>query len=106
MQPYPSPFAQLTLGTSAVLPTMCTSASGPPNVDGQCVSGGSTVPPVTCEQHVPRGGTDLRATLPVYVTDGVPYTRGRVAGHDYERLARMYSNTRLNESWASLTSSR
>ena len=83
----------LLTGSSALRPTSCTPSTGPANVDGRCVFGGIEDP--NCPR--PTGG---RASAPVYIAINVPYTSGRVAGSNYTSLSEIYTNTRLNEIWA------
>jgi hypothetical protein len=95
---------ELLPGSSALLPTKCTASTGPANVDGLCIMGGSAVPVGMRGYYVPSVGlesTSQCAAFPVYLMTNVPYTRGRVAGPDYAELAGIYSNTRLNQKWAS-----
>ena len=90
-------------GSSSLLPTNCTPSTGPANVDGKCIMGGTSMPLST------RGGSIYGnewtksprcVAYPVYVMNNVPYTRGRVAGNNYDRLANIYTYTRLNDNWA------
>ena len=93
----------LPVGASALLPTSCTPASGPPNVDGRCIMGGTVLPSGPRGQEAlarPAHAPELCSAYPVYLRNNVPYTRGQVAGNNYTALANVYSFTRLNTDWA------
>ena len=93
----------LLVGSSALLPTSCTPASGPANVDGQCIMGGTKMPAGRRGYHIPSLGMNATGTcvaFPIYLATNVPYTNGRVAGMDYNDLANIYTYTRLNQNWA------
>ena len=74
---HPMAMPDMLVGASALRAGACTASTGPANVDGRCVHGGS-----------------------VYIATNVPYTSGRVAGKSYDKLTDIYTNTRLNETWA------
>ncbi len=90
----------LLVGSSVLLPTACTPSTGPANVDGRCILGGVWLPPGPRALAAPPSNGSCSA-FPVYIATNVPYTSGRVAGSNYSALADIYSNTRLNEKWAS-----
>ena len=95
--------SDLLSGSSALLPTACTPDTGPANVDGKCIMGGTEVPAGRRGYYVPSVGlqaTDRCVAFPVYLATNVPYTGGRVAGSNYTNLAKMYTYTRLNQHWA------
>ena len=95
--------ADMPVGASTLLPTKCDASTGPANVDGQCILGGTMLPTGTRGYYVPTVGlaqSDRCVAFPVYLMNNVPYTTGRVAGNDYARLADIYTYTRLNENWA------
>ncbi len=95
-------------GSSALLPTACTADTGPANVDGRCIMGGTYMPAGRRGYSVPSTGlvhTDRCVAFPVYLATNVPYTNGRVAGSNYTDLANIYTYTRLNENWATATPS-
>ena len=86
-------------GASALLPTACTALTGPANVDGRCILGGGGDRECSAAQQS-LGTEGCGAGIPVYVMSNVPYTSGHVAGRNYAALANIYTNTRLNEDWA------
>ena len=93
----------LPAGASALLPTSCTPATGPANVDGRCIMGGTLLAggrrgheALSADARSPGGC----AAFPVYLRSNVPYTRGHVAGNHYSALANLYTYTRLNADWA------
>ena len=93
----------LLSGSSALLPTACTPATGPANVDGRCIMGGTKMPAGRRGYHIPSldmSTTGTCVAFPIYLATNVPYTNGRVAGMDYSDLANIYTNTHLNQNWA------
>lgn len=92
----------LPVGASALIPTSCTPATGPGNVDGRCIMGGTVLPSGPRGQEAlarPEHRPELCSAYPVYLRNNVPYTRGKVAGNNYTALANVYTYTRLNTDW-------
>ena len=89
----------IPMGTSTLLPTACTSQTGPANVDGRCIMGGHIVHNRNLGTASPDTSKECSA-LPVYVLNNVPYTRGTMAGHRYASLANAYAYTKLHSQWA------
>lgn len=90
-------------GSSALHPTSCTSSTGPANVDGRCIMGGTKMPAGRRGYHIPSLAMSTTGTcvaFPIYLATNVPYTNGRVAGIDYDELANIYTYTHLNQNWA------
>ena len=90
-------------GSSALLPTQCTAATGPANVDGRCIMGGTQMPAGRRGYSIPSMGlqsSDRCVAFPIYLATNVPYTNGRVAGSNYADLANIYTYTHLNLDWA------
>lgn len=93
----------LPTGASALLPTSCTPATGPANVDGRCIMGGTVVASGRRGHEALGAATrspEVCSAFPVYLRNNVPYTRGQVAGNHYSALANIYTYTRLNTDWA------
>jgi hypothetical protein len=93
----------LLAGSSALLPTSCTPSTGPANVDGRCIMGGTRMPAGRRGYSIPSLGLETPGScvaFPIYLATNVPYTSGRVAGSNYSDLANIYTYTHLNQRWA------
>ena len=91
--------SELIPGSSALIPTKCTAATGPANVDGRCIMGGALMPDSTRGYNIPSIGlaqTNRCVAFPAYLISNVPYTNGSVAGREYSRLSNLYTYTKLN----------